>query len=120
MGRPSGKPVCEGVASAGMLCSATELGLSDKADGLLELDADAQPGRPVSEHLLLADQIITLELTPNRGDCSSVRGLAREVAALYQCPTGRTTLGSSAAGARHRGCRCNIPPRRCVRSTRGA
>lgn len=87
---PDGKPIGEarlrGIASAGMLCSAAELGLSDKAEGLLELDSNARPGTALGEHLQLGDQIITLELTPNRGDCLSARGLAREVAALYQRP----------------------------------
>ncbi|MGH8540998.1 MAG: phenylalanine--tRNA ligase subunit beta, partial [Stenotrophobium sp.] len=72
-----------GVDSAGMLCSAKELGLSDKSEGLLELDADAKPGTPIAQHLGLEDKILNLEITPNRGDCLSVHGLAREIAALY-------------------------------------
>ncbi len=73
-----------GVDSAGMLCSAKELGLAERSEGLLELDADAKPGAPVTDHLHLKDQILVLEITPNRGDCLSVQGLAREVAALYE------------------------------------
>ena len=72
-----------GVDSAGMLCSAKELMLSDKSDGLLELDASATPGTPIHQYLALDDQQITLELTPNRGDCLSIAGLARELGALY-------------------------------------
>lgn len=72
-----------GVGSAGMLCSARELGLAEKSDGLLELDADARIGAAIVQHLRLADSILTLELTPNRGDCLSVAGLAREVAAIH-------------------------------------
>jgi phenylalanyl-tRNA synthetase beta chain len=72
-----------GVESAGMLCSAKELGLAEKSEGLLELDADAKVGVPVAKHLALDDAILVLELTPNRGDCLSVLGLARELAALY-------------------------------------
>lgn len=72
-----------GVDSAGMLCSAKELGLAEKSEGLLELDDSAVPGTPIFKHLQLADQIITLELTPNRGDCLSIAGLAREAGALY-------------------------------------
>lgn len=72
-----------GVDSAGMLCSAKELALSEKSEGLLELDDAATPGAPIGEYLKLSDQIISLELTPNRGDCLSIAGLAREVAALY-------------------------------------
>lgn len=75
--------VLRGVESGGMLCSASELGLAEKSDGLLELDADARPGTPIEKHLALDDKILNLEITPNRGDCLSVVGLAREVAALY-------------------------------------
>lgn len=84
---PGGVTITEtelrGVTSAGMLCSAAELSLADKSDGLLELDADARPGTPIEQHLRLDDQVLDLDLTPNRGDCLSVSGLAREVAALY-------------------------------------
>ncbi len=72
-----------GVESFGMLCSAKELALSDKSEGLLELDANARPGQPITEYLKLADNILSLEITPNRGDCLSVLGLARDVAALF-------------------------------------
>lgn len=72
-----------GVESQGMLCSAKELGLAEKSEGLMELDNDARPGTPIEQYLDLKDQILHLELTPNRGDCLSVQGLAREIAALY-------------------------------------
>ncbi len=72
-----------GVESAGMLCSAKELALSDKSDGLLELDATAKPGQPITDYLNLQDHVLNLEITPNRGDCLSVFGLARDIAALY-------------------------------------
>ena len=72
-----------GVDSAGMLCSASELGLAEKSEGLLEMDPDARPGTPIEKHLALDDKILNLEITPNRGDCLSVVGLAREIAALY-------------------------------------
>jgi phenylalanyl-tRNA synthetase beta chain len=72
-----------GVESQGMLCSAKELGLADKSDGLMELDSDARPGMPIEQYFDLDDQILHLELTPNRGDCLSVQGLAREIGALY-------------------------------------
>lgn len=80
------KAALRGVESSGMLCSALELGLAEKSDGLLELDASARPGTPIEQHLALADSILSLELTPNRGDCLSVAGLARETAALYGLP----------------------------------
>jgi len=71
-----------GVESHGMLCSARELGLSSDHGGLLALDPDAPVGRDVREVLTLDDRIITIKLTPNRADCLSVLGVAREVAAL--------------------------------------
>ncbi len=71
-----------GVESRGMLLSARELGLSDDHSGLLALPADAPVGRPLREYLELDDQVLTLKLTPNRADCLSVLGVAREVAAL--------------------------------------
>jgi len=71
-----------GVESAGMLCSARELGLSQDHAGLLELDAAAPVGEDLRAHLDLDDTIFTLKLTPNRADCLSIRGIAREVAAL--------------------------------------
>lgn len=71
-----------GVESRGMLCSARELGMSDDHSGLLALPHDALPGRDIREVLGLDDRIFTLKLTPNRADCLSVLGVAREVAAL--------------------------------------
>ncbi len=71
-----------GVESNGMLLSARELGLSDDHSGLLALPADAAVGRALREYLELDDHVLTLKLTPNRADCLSVLGVAREVAAL--------------------------------------
>ena len=71
-----------GVESHGMLCSARELGLSQDHSGLLELAKELQPGADVRAALGLGDCILTLKLTPNRADCLSVLGVAREVAAL--------------------------------------
>ncbi len=71
-----------GVESFGMLCSAKELGLSDAAEGILELPADAPVGQDFRAWRRLDDRLVTLKLTPNRGDCLSVLGIAREVAAL--------------------------------------
>src|SRR5690606_9397591 len=75
-----------GVESAGMLCSARELGLSQDHAGLLELDADAPVGEDLRAYLDLDDTVFTLKLTPNRADCLSIRGVAREVAALTGAP----------------------------------
>ena len=70
-----------GVESAGMLCSAKELGLSDDHSGLMELPADAPIGAGLRDYLSLDDTVIEVDLTPNRGDCLSIRGLARDVSA---------------------------------------
>lgn len=79
------KSKLRGVESFGMLCSAKELGLAESSDGLLPLPADSTPGQSVRELLALDDSIIEIELTPNRGDCLSMEGIAREVATLYRC-----------------------------------
>ena len=71
-----------GVASEGMLCSEPELGLGDEAGGLMELPADAPTGTALSEYLGLDDHVLDIDLTPNRADCLSIRGLARELSAL--------------------------------------
>ena len=71
-----------GVDSFGMLCSSKELGLSAEAAGLLELPADAPIGTDIREYLDLNDNLLTLKLTPNRADCLSILGIARDVAAI--------------------------------------
>ena len=71
-----------GVESFGMMCSAKELGIAEESDGLLELPADAPVGRDIREWMSLNDNLFTLKLTPNRCDCLSIQGIAREVAAL--------------------------------------
>lgn len=78
-----------GIESHGMLCSASELGLSADAAGLMILPADAPVGADVREVLDLDDQILTTKPTPNRGDCLSVLGVAREVAAITCAPLDR-------------------------------
>jgi len=71
-----------GVESHGMLCSAKELKLSEDAGGLMELAADAPVGQDIRDHLALNDLKFTIKLTPNKADCLSVLGVAREVSAL--------------------------------------
>ena len=71
-----------GVTSTGMLCSAAELGLSDDADVLFLLDGDAGPGAAISDTMRLDDRVFDIGLTPNRGDCLSITGIAREVAVV--------------------------------------
>jgi len=78
-----------GVDSFGMLCSARELGLSEDHAGLLELSSDLSPGQDIRTALNLDDTLFTLKLTPNRADCLSVLGVAREVAALTHAPLTR-------------------------------
>ncbi|HQU17323.1 MAG: phenylalanine--tRNA ligase subunit beta [Gammaproteobacteria bacterium] len=74
-----------GVESFGMLCSARELGLSEEAAGLLELPPDAPPGADLRDYLGLNDQVLEVDLTPNRGDCLGIAGIAREVGVLNRC-----------------------------------
>ncbi|HXV11420.1 MAG TPA: phenylalanine--tRNA ligase subunit beta [Burkholderiales bacterium] len=81
-----GRAEVRGVESQGMLCSARELGLSEEAGGLLMLPPHAVPGADVRSLLELDDQLITLKPTPNRGDCLSMTGIAREVAAVTGAP----------------------------------
>ena len=76
------KAKLRGVESFGMLCAQTELQLGDDDDGLWELPADATVGSDLIDYLELNDNIIEVDLTPNRGDCLSIRGLAREVGVL--------------------------------------
>lgn len=73
-----------GVESQGMLCGASEIDLEDKIDGLLELPADAPVGTNIREYLKLDDNVIDISITPNRGDCFSIRGIAREIAVINQ------------------------------------
>ncbi|HXW85622.1 MAG TPA: phenylalanine--tRNA ligase subunit beta [Candidatus Binataceae bacterium] len=72
-----------GVRSEGMLCSERELGFSDEHAGILALPADAPVGANFANYLQLEDTVLDIEITPNRGDCLSILGLAREVAALF-------------------------------------
>jgi phenylalanyl-tRNA synthetase beta chain len=71
-----------GVDSQGMLCGATEIGLDDGVDGLMVLPADAPIGQDIREYLRLDDRILDIGITPNRGDCLSIKGLARELAVI--------------------------------------
>ena len=82
------KAKLRGVESFGMLCSNSELGLSDEHDGIIELPEDAPVGQDIRDYLALNDTCIEVDLTPNRGDCLGIRGIAREVAVvneLEQC-----------------------------------
>ncbi|MBA6417826.1 phenylalanine--tRNA ligase subunit beta, partial [Colwellia sp. 6M3] len=76
------KAKLRGVPSHGMLCSESEIGLSDSSDGIMELASDAPIGKCVREYLDLNDVTIDVDLTANRGDCLGLKGLAREVGVL--------------------------------------
>ena len=73
-----------GIESQGMLCGASEIDLEDKIDGLLELPVDATVGTDIREYLNLDDHVIDISITPNRGDCFSIRGIAREIGVINQ------------------------------------
>jgi phenylalanyl-tRNA synthetase beta chain len=75
-----------GELSFGMLCSEKELGLAATSEGLMELPADAPVGSDIRDYLMLNDNVIELGLTPNRADCLSIEGVAREVAVLNKLP----------------------------------
>lgn len=80
------KSKLRGVASNGMLCGASEIDLVDDIDGLLELPEDAPVGTDIREYLGLDNQILDISITPNRGDCFSVRGIAREISVINDLP----------------------------------
>ena len=86
-----------GIESSGMLCSARELGLSQDHEGLLVLPVDAPVGKSIREFLDLEDTLITLKLTPNRADCLSLMGIARELSALTGSPVNTPVLTTIAA-----------------------
>ena len=75
-----------GVESHGMLCSEAELGIGEDEDGIFELPSDSKLGMDLADLVVKDDRTIDIELTPNRGDCFSVRGIAREVACLNELP----------------------------------
>ncbi|WP_317622897.1 phenylalanine--tRNA ligase subunit beta [Thiohalophilus sp.] len=92
------KSKLRGVPSQGMLCSEKELGLADSAEGLMELPDEAPVGESIRDYLQLDDVTIELGLTPNRGDCLSVAGIAREVGVLNKLSVAGPDLGACTAG----------------------
>lgn len=80
------KAKLRGVESFGMLCSASELGLAEEKGGIMELGDEAAAGMELAEWLNLDDTVIDIDLTPDRADCLSVRGLARDLSALHDMP----------------------------------
>jgi len=89
-----------GIESFGMLCSARELGLSEDHGGLLALPEDAPVGADMRSYLALDDKLYTLKLTPNRADCLSLRGVAREVGALSGAPVKHVEIKPVAVSGR--------------------
>lgn len=85
-----------GVESSGMICSEKELGMSENHEGILVLPADFEIGRPLRDYL--GDAIFSIDITPNRADCLSVMGIAREIAALTGKPFRMPDLGYPEAG----------------------
>lgn len=84
------------VESCGMLSSEQELGLSDSHDGIMELPADAPVGSDLRDYLQLDDFLFDVDLTPNRSDCLSIAGLAREVGVLNRVPVNQPVLNKIA------------------------
>ena len=93
------KPVkLRGVESEGMICSATEIGLPDFMDGIIEIDESVQNvnlGDEVKEHPLFSDDLIEIELTANRGDCLSIRGIARDLSAAFNRPLNDVVINTN-------------------------
>ncbi len=91
------KAKLRGIVSMGMLCSATEIGLEKSSEGLMSLPGDAKIGQNISDYLDLEDNTIELGLTPNRSDCLSIAGVAREVAVLNQLSVNTVTIDTPLA-----------------------
>ncbi len=81
-----------GVESFGMICSARELGLAESSEGIMALPQNAPVGEDLRSYLTLADFAIDVDLTPDRGDCLSVAGIAREVGVINRCPVTPPTI----------------------------
>ena len=88
-----------GVESSGMLCSAAELGIGDDAVGIMDLRGEYRLGDSLRDALVLDDVAIDVELTPNRGDCLSLRGIARETGVLFQAPVTQTLCSPVSAAS---------------------
>lgn len=107
------KAKLRGMESHGMLCSASELGLSEEKSGIWELPETAPLGTDLAEWLELDDSIIDIELTPDRGDCLSIRGVARDLCARNNLPMALHEITDVAAQSQaswpvqvHEGCAC--------------
>jgi phenylalanyl-tRNA synthetase beta chain len=97
--------IIRGVQSQGMLCSELELGLSKDHEGIIELGAEAKPGEALATYLHIPDAVLDIAITPNRGDCLSILGLAREIGALFgaKLRIPRPRLGQAPGGLESEG-----------------
>jgi phenylalanyl-tRNA synthetase beta chain len=86
------KAKLRGVESQGMICSEEELGFSEQSDGIMVLSSDAETGLDIRQYLQLDDALIEVDLTPNRGDCLSINGIAREVGVLNKLTVSSPTI----------------------------
>jgi len=93
------KAKIRGVESLGMLCAKDELGLGEDHSGLLVLDASLKPGTPLADVMGPPETVFELEITPNRPDCLSIIGIAREVAAIYGKPLKMPSIELKESGA---------------------
>ncbi len=96
------KAKLRGVESLGMICSASELGLAESSEGILPLPSDAPLGEDFRRFLRLEDQAIEVDLTPDRGDCLSLAGIAREVGVINRCPVTPVDITPQAASLEDR------------------
>jgi phenylalanyl-tRNA synthetase beta chain len=92
------KAKIRGYDSEGMMCSERELGISDDHEGIMILPGGIEPGTPVAQALSLDDYLLEMEITPNRGDCLSVFGVAREVSAIFKVPIVKPPISFSEEG----------------------
>ena len=106
------KAKLRGVVSEGMNCSARELGLGEDHEGLMILPPDAPVGMPFAQYQGLSDTVLELEVTPNRPDCLSMAGVAREVGAVLESPR----EDAVAVTGRDRGGGCRLLHRRASRT----
>src|SRR5581483_1744633 len=124
-GRETAAVGIRGIESAGVLCSEVEVGLGDDASKVLLLDDDAGPGTPLASVGGVTDTVLELEITPNRGDCLSILGVAREVAALtgtrlrHPRPRPRESGAPAAQDVSVRVEAPDLCPRYCARIVRG-
>ena len=117
------KAKLRGVESFGMLCSETELGIAESSSGILELADDAPIGVDIRDYLILNDDIIDIDLTPDRGDCLSIKGIAREIGVVNELIVNEPTISNVRASINDKVITeikdTNACPRYCTRVIKG-